>query len=282
MPIFRKAKAAAAEKLAKEKLEAEKLAKEKPKPKVALCLGGGGTRGFGHLGALKAFEEENISFDICVGTSVGSIVGAFYSLGTPSRVIWEYARRIEEKDLKGGLLPTPQDPMKIAKVVSGLIGAVDIESFPKKFAAVAVDLREAKQVILDSGDASIACAASSAVPVIFKPLSYGGRMLVDGGLLNNIPADVCRMLGADKVVTIDVNPTRAQGTDSSSVKSVFKATMSIMMANASVMGLRNSDVTISVDTSEFRSSKMDGFDEMWTRGYEAAMSQIDNIRELFN
>ncbi len=241
---------------------------------MALCLGGGGARGFAHIGALKAFEEAGVKFDMVVGTSAGALVGALYAAGIKSETMVRYAESLSFRDLHNGIFITPNDPMKIGKVITDLIGVKDISSFPTKFAAVAVDLIESEQAILDKGNASIAVSASCAVPVLYKPVVFGGKHLVDGGLLNNIPADVCRMLGATKVVTVDVNPTRGGGTNGVGLIDVLKATFHIMAANSSVAGLRHSDAVISPDTSEYSSVSKSGWKEMLDIGYEATRQSL--------
>lgn len=252
--------------------------KAKSKPVTALCLGGGGARGFAHIGAIRAFEEAGLSFDMVVGTSAGSLVGALYAAGIKSETMIRYGATLSFKDLHNGILITPNDPMRIGKIVTDLLGATEIERLPVKFAAVATDIIEAKQAVLDSGNVSIAVAASCAVPVLYRPVKLGGKHLCDGGLLNNIPADVCRMLGATRVVTVDVNPTRGGGTRETGLLDMLKATFHIMMANASVDGLRHSDVIVAPDTSKFSSASKTGWEEMITIGYEAAKGQIDLIK----
>lgn len=243
----------------------------------ALCLSGGGARAFAHIGAIKAFEEEGVTFDMVVGTSAGALVGALYAANVPSSVMIRYAQGLSMSDIHNGILIVPNNPANIGKIVTDLIGGATIENLPVKFAAVAVDLIEAKQAVLDTGPVATAVAASCAVPVLFRPVSYGGKHLCDGGLMNNIPADVCRMLGATRVVTVDVHASRGQGTPDTGLPDVLKATLSIMLANTSAEGLRLSDVVISPDTGKFSSMSMDGKDEMVQIGYEAAKAKIKEI-----
>ncbi len=250
--------------------------------KVGLCLGGGGARGYAHIGVLKAFEEENIDFELCVGTSVGSLIGALYCAGVTADEMREIGERLDMADIHNGNVFSPNDATKsIGKLVTDVIGDAKIEDFRKKFAAVAVDIELGKQVILDSGKAGAVVSASSSVPMFFRPVEINGSMLVDGGLLNNIPADVCRMLGADKVVTVDINPTRGGGTKKSGKIDVLKATLSIMGANASVNGLRLSDVIVAVDTSAYRSTSKEGYKEMMLAGYNSAKQKVAEIKKLF-
>ena len=246
-----------------------KKKENKRKEVTALCLGGGGARGFAHIGAIKAFEEAGVSFDMVVGASAGALVGALYAAGIQSEVMLRYASALSLHDLHNGILITPNDPMRIGKIVTDLIGAADIAAFPKKFAAVAVDLVEAKQAVLDSGNAGLAVAASCAVPVLYRPVVWEGKHLCD--------ADVFRMLGATRVVTVDVNPTRGGGTSGLGLIDVLKATLHIMTANASVDGLRHSDVIIAPDTSAFSSASLSGAEKMVELGYEAAKAKIAEI-----
>lgn len=250
---------------------------EKPK-KTGLCLGGGGARGFAHIGALKAFAEAGITFDMVAGTSVGSLIGALYAAGISPAEMEEIGDKINLKDVHSGW--TPNDPLKIGAIVRSLVGDKRIENLKIPLYIVAVDLVEARQVILDGGFLYEAVSASCAVPIFFRPLIMGKLHLVDGGLLNNIPADILRMMGADSVVTVDINPTRGRGTESTSVMDVAKATLSIVTAAASQTGLVNSDIIIAPDLSRFSATKKDGHKEMVELGYNAAKEKIDDIKEL--
>ncbi len=251
------------------------------KPKIALCLGGGGARGFAHLGAIKAFEEQGFDFDMCVGTSVGSLVGAFYCSGLTADQLIEYAHEIDVKDVRTGKLFFPSDPAAIGELFYRRMGNMHIEDLIKPFYCVAVDLVSGKEYIFDKGSVSQAISSSCAVPLIFKPVVIGDKHLVDGGVLNNIPASVCRMFGADYVVTVDVNPTRGQGSKELGILDVIKATFNIMSAHTSVEGLRLSDIIIAPNLYEFSASRKDGYEKMIELGYNAALEKVNEIKELF-
>ena len=266
------------------RLEKIKLGKLKRNNRCALCLGGGGARGFAHIGAIKAFEEAGFDFDIVVGTSVGSIIGALYAYGVSSAAMLQIGESLKEKEIHNGNLLFPNDAGRIGKIITDLIGDVTIEQINarrnKTFCAVAVDLVSASEVVLSSGSAAFACSASSCVPVFFKPMvTEDGKHLVDGGVLNNIPADVCRMLGAQSVITVDVNPTRGEGSDKLGSIGVLKTVFGMMSANSSQSGIINSDVIIAADTSEFSSGSKDGFMEMYERGYSAAKQKLYEISQ---
>lgn len=259
----------------------KKKTPKKP-PVVGLVLGGGGARGFVQIGALKAFNELKIDFDICTGTSVGSIIGALYCAGLSPDEIMSIGERVEFSDLHGKILIKPDDPRKIGKIVYDAIGDAKIENLHKKFAAVATDLKTGKQVILDSGSVIDAVSASSAYPIIYSPIEVNGQNLTDGGLTNNIPSDVARMLGAEKIVTVDAHGARGSGTNGTGIFDMLKAMFSIMGANASVIGLMQSDVIIAPDTSAFSAASKDGYKQMFELGYSATMEKADEIASLFN
>lgn len=249
---------------------------------VGLALGGGGARGFVQVGALKAFIERGLDFDLCAGTSVGSIVGALYCAGILPDEIESVAEELDMSDFHGRLLFKPDDPRKIGRVLYNLIGDAKIEDLPKKFACVATDLKTGKQVIIDKGSVLDAVSASSAFPIVYSPLQKDGMNLSDGGLVNNIPADVCRLLGAQKVVTVDAHGTRGSGTDGTGLFDMLKAMLSIMSANASSMGLMQSDIVIAPDTSQFGAASKTGYKRMIELGYLAAKEKCDEIAALFS
>jgi NTE family protein len=229
---------------------------------------------------MKAFEEHGVDFDFCVGTSVGSLIGALYAAGVKTRDIIPVCHELDLSDLHSRFIFKAGNPAKIGRIVTNLLGNAKIEDLEKPFYAVAVDMITAKQVIFDKGSVADAVSASCCVPLLFKPLVKDGMHLVDGGLLNNIPSETAKMLGAQTVVAVDPNPTRGGGTPNLGTLDIAKATFRIMSANSSLTGLRFSDVLISVNTGDFSSAKKDGYEQMIELGYNAALAQIDNIKEV--
>ncbi len=265
------------------KIFGRKKGKEKtPRPAVGLVLGGGGARGFIEIGALKAFKEKNIKFDICVGTSVGSLVGALYSAGIDPDDMIKAGEALDISDLHGKILLKPDDPKKVGRVVYNLIGDAKIENLHIKYAAVATDLITGKQVVLDSGSVIDAVSASAAYPVFYTPLKKDGMNLCDGGLVNNVPTDVCKMLGAERTCVVDLsNRRRGSGADGVGIVDMVKGLISIMSANASVMGRTAADVLISPDTTAYSSTSKNGYREMIELGYTSAMEKIEEVEKLF-
>ena len=140
----------------------------KKKVKMGLALGGGGARGFAHLGAIKAFEEYGLKFDYVAGTSVGSLVGAFYAAGYSFDQIFKIAKNIQIKDIKSNkILFMPSKTDGIEEIITQNLGDINIEDLPLPYSAVAVDIKSTNEVCLTKGNLAKAVAGSCCVPGIF-------------------------------------------------------------------------------------------------------------------
>lgn len=184
---------------------------EMPRPKIALVLGGGAARGFAHVGVIRALEQEKIPIDMIVGTSVGSLIGAIYANDTNSFELEWTAFTLEKDDLFDYAIFSAFTGMgvvrgdKLENFVKTKIHSVNIEDLKLPFAAVATDLNRGTRVVLDRGSVAKAVHASSAIPGVFSPVDYQGRLLVDGGIVDNIPISVARDKGADIVIAVDIS-----------------------------------------------------------------------------
>lgn len=261
--------------------------REKPKktftPKVVagLALGGGGARGFAHLGVLKAFEEHGIDFPIVTGTSVGSLVGSLYAYGLTSDEMLEIAKMLNEKEIRTSKIFFRPSPAKnIEDIVYRIYGDIQFSDLSKKFALSTVDLRTGEEVVITEGNLAKAVSASCAVPLIFSPVKWEDYLLVDGGLANVIPSDVARQLGAEVVVSVDINSSRGQGTDSTKTLDVFFAVFRIAMKSTAIKGIMNSDIMIMPDLKAYKATKFQGWNGMVEEGYRAALEVIPQIKEL--
>jgi NTE family protein len=256
--------------------------KETPKKfKVGLAFGGGGTKGFAHIGAIKAFEENGITFDEVSGTSVGSIAATFYAFGLTSQEMMQKAKSIKVSDIRNSkLFFVPSKTDGLENFVKNSIGDAYFEDMKKPLTIVAVDLKSAKEVHLTKGNVAKAVAGSCAVPGIFNPVDFGEYRLADGGLQNTIPADVLRNNGCRYVISIDCNSTRGQGTDSTKLVDILFASIRIMMKSNAIKGKVYSDICIDIDTGKYKSTSLEGADEMYQMGYEATLKAIPKIKEL--
>lgn len=182
------------------------------KRKIGLALGGGGSRGFAHLGVAKALRELNVPIYCVAGTSIGSIIGGVIASDMLQRALnWA---------CDPDWFKLPMLFLKFHLPWRSIVGSERIEMFFKDmicaktfdelimpFAAVATDLYNGRTVVMTEGDVQTAIRASMAIPGVFDPVLRNGRVLVDGGLTNPVPVDVCRLMGAEKVIAVNINAT---------------------------------------------------------------------------
>ena len=182
--------------------------------KIGLALGGGGAKGFAHIGVINTLVRAGIRIDVVSGTSIGALVGATYLSGTLSE-LEAYARKLRLTDLVRLLSPTWStggmfDGMGALNKLDPFISAKRIEDLPKKFAAVSVDIARAERYVFTAGDLKTALRSSFAIPGIFTPVAIEDpklkipRVLVDGGVMDPVPVEVARDLGADFVIAVDL------------------------------------------------------------------------------
>lgn len=182
-----------------------------PEPRIALVLGGGAARGFAHVGVIRVLEQEHIPVDLVVGTSVGSLIGALYANDRSGFELEWAAFQLQKDDLFDFGVWNAVMGMGLAKgekleaFVKGKVKKPNIEQLALPFAAVATDLNWGTRVVLDRGPVARAVRASSAIPGVFEPVLLDGKLLVDGGVVDNIPVDVAREKGADLVVAVDIS-----------------------------------------------------------------------------
>ena len=253
------------------------------KVKIGVAFGGGGARGFTHLGVIKAFEEFGLKFDFIAGTSAGSLVGAFYANGYSYKQMYDIVKNIKEKDIRRNLIPfTPSKLDGVEEIIINNLGDINIEQLKTPFAAVAVDIKSTKEIVLAKGNLTKAILGSCAVPGVFQPVLYNDMILCDGGLQNTIPSDVPRYFGCDYVIAVDVNKSRTYGTDSTKLLDVLSCSIRILMKSNAVRGYIDADLVIAPETKRFKSTKTDGMDEMIEEGYKATIDSMPKIIQIFN
>ncbi len=174
--------------------------------RLGLALGGGGARGGAHIGLLKVLDREGIPVGAIAGTSAGGVVGGLYAAGLPGAEIehllcgLDPVSLLEAEPSGWAMLST----RPFIDLVRRRTGDITIEQLSHPFAALAVDLRGSCEVVLASGPLATAIQATIAVPGLLCPVEQEGRLLVDGGVLNNVPVDAARRLGAERVLAVDV------------------------------------------------------------------------------
>ncbi len=175
------------------------------KKTLGLALGSSGSRGISHLGFLKALDEEGIKPDYIVGSSMGSIVGAAYAAGIDFETMKNAFFKLRLLDFisptgkRGGLFSTA----KMRKLLEKYLGDLQFEDLKMPFRCVAVDMRAHDVVTFSEGSVLDAIVASSCIPAIFRPMELGDMRLIDGGVLERVPARQVKEMGADVVVAVD-------------------------------------------------------------------------------
>lgn len=175
---------------------------------LGVALGGGGARGLAHIGILQALKAAGIEAQIVTGTSIGAYVGAAYACNKLDEMEKIFLNT-GLADLPGLLGPTLSSQglfsaRNALAALSDLLSVQKIENMPRRFAAVSVDLLKAETVVHTTGDLQSAVRASLAVPGLFTPVVQGSQLLVDGGVLEPVPVQAARNLGADVVIAIDL------------------------------------------------------------------------------
>jgi len=178
--------------------------------RVGLALSGGGVRGLAHIGVLKALEQEGVAVDCLAGTSMGGVIAAAYAAGLCPDFMEQEALHMASPRrllaLADPMLPRRGlfDGRKVHEYLAGHLGERTFDDLRLPLALVAVDLNSGREVILREGRLIDAVRATIALPGLFTPVDSDGRVLVDGGVLDNLPADVVRRMGAEVVIAVDV------------------------------------------------------------------------------
>ncbi len=179
------------------------------RPVIGLALGSGAARGWSHIGVLSSLIEAGIEPDVVCGTSIGALVGAVYVAGRLTElqrwavsVTWREIIGLLDVRLSGGGLI---DGKEVVEFLRRLGVQQPIESYTKRYAAIATDLVTGREVWLNSGPIHEAVRASIGLPGIFSPVKIHGKWVVDGGLCNPVPVSVCRALGAEVIIAVNLN-----------------------------------------------------------------------------
>jgi len=208
-------KAISEEEIFKEYLWSEVNVLTPPKrPRIGLVLGGGGARGLAHIGVLRILQEEGIPIDVITGTSVGALIGGLYAANVPIEKMERLAEDIGWEEITNlsaeaivKLLTAEKllSTEKMEKYITLQIGNKRFDELKIPFACVATDLKTGEKIIFREGLVAPAVRASATIPGVFEPVEYRQRYLVDGGLVDNLPVEVAKMLGAEIIIAVMVS-----------------------------------------------------------------------------
>lgn len=260
---------------------ARKLAAE---PRVALALGGGAFHGAAHVGVLKAFAENNIHVDFIAGASAGSLVGALYCdnpdlkrlealvVETKSSMVFDFSLLRSSMGFVSGA--------KLQKYVKANCSCENIEDTRIPFVAVTTDLVAGKTVPLASGPIAASVNASCAIPMVFEPVKMYGMTLVDGGVLDNVPVDICKSYNAKVVIGVDIMADiGTMDTIDTFLKVGYKSLLLSMIQNKE-MKLTKADLVISPNLKNMPMMSSKQNRQIFDSGYVAAMRLMPRIKEI--
>ncbi len=283
------------------------------RPKIALVLSGGGARGFSHIGVLQAFEDYKVPIDYIVGTSVGSMIGGLYAAGYAPKKIEQIIKSINWDDIyrdetqrtslflgqKGehdryllslrfnGLnphIPQAYSPgQRLVTILSDLFlkanyqAQDDYDKLRIPFRAVATDLASGKIVVLNKGNLAESINGSLALPLLFSPVARDSMLLVDGGLLSNLPVRAAKKMGAEFVVAVDATAKlRTAGEINAPWEIVDQAT-TIMSRLSKEIESGEADVLIKPDLNHIKNNDFSKIDWLIEQGYRATEEKLDRI-----
>jgi NTE family protein len=287
------------------------------RPRIGLALSGGGARGAAHIGVLKVLEELRVPVDCVTGTSMGAVIGGSYAAGTTpadmeqivTQTDWggvftdrppraEISPRLKQDDYKGLFAPEFGVRGTSLVVQKGIVSGVNIESFlryltqqsgsvadfrklPVPFRAVATDIGTGEAVVLDHGSLYRAMRASMAIPGAMAPAEIDGRLLVDGGIANNLPIDVARNICGEVIIAVNISTPPLERDEITSALSIVGQLINFLgkeRVDKQLASLGKRDVLIQPELGEISSGSFERMSEGIRIGEAAARSQADQLR----
>ncbi len=249
-------------------------------PRIGLALGGGAALGLAHIGVLRVLSDEGIAVHCVAGTSAGSVVGAAFCAGRSWGEIWDAARHLEWSHIVS--LAVPRRGVlrldKLERYMERMTGVRDFAGLRIPFAAVATDLERGRPVVFTTGSIARAVRASCSVPGLFEPLRDGDAMLVDGGLVDDVPADVARAMGADVVVAVNLHAHRHQSGPPRSLLDIAYYTFDILLANSAQKGISSADVVVCPELHGFNYRDLKKVNELADRGEQAMRAALGDLK----
>ena len=285
-------------------------------PRVCLALSGGGAVGLAHVGVLRALEELGVPVDCVTGTSMGAIIGGLYAAGyspaelenivqtldwssllrdAPDRRHLPFRRKIDDLTYltrwelgisrKGIKTPTGFVAGHRLGAVLQLLalragGVEDFDRFALPFRAIATDARTGETIVLGRGDLGVALRASMAIPGLFSPVEIDGRLLVDGGLVDNLPIDAARALGAEVVIAVDLDQPLASREQPDSIAGILNGSLGVLSRREVERSLADADFIIRPRVRDYGLFDFQAASTLIERGAQEVAAQADGLRRL--
>lgn len=257
------------------------VAKPTPRePVIAFALGGGGAKGFAHIGVIKVLESHGIKPKIVTGTSAGSFVGSLYASGKTPYQLQELALKLDESELRDLTLSKQGFLVgqKLQDYVNTQVNHKLMQQFPIRFAAIATALDSGQKVAFNQGNVGQAVRASCSIPNVFIPATIAGKRYVDGGLVSPIPVESARDMGADLVIAVDIS-ARPQAGQQANVLGLLDQTLNIMGMQGLDRELKVADVVIRPQVGNLSVMDLTRRHHSILEGERAAQAQIQAIEQ---
>ena len=248
-------------------------------PVIAIALGGGGAKGFAHVGVLKVLESHGIQAKIVTGTSAGSFVGSLHASGKTPFQLQQIALGFKESDIRDLTLNRQGfvQGQKLQDYVNKTVANKPIEQFPRRFAAVATRLDNGTKADFIKGNAGQAVRASCSIPNVFVPATIGGVKYVDGGLVSPIPVKTAKNMGADIVIAVDIS-ARPTGNTPMNMWGLLDQTINIMGQQSINEELNDATVVIQPKVGHLGTLDLKASNEAILEGEKAAQLKIRAIQ----
>ena len=254
------------------------MKKLKKNRKIGLALGGGAVLGAAHVGVLRALEEFDISINCVTGTSIGAFISAFFAFNKHWTEIKEITLDLNWLDIsalslsKMGLLSNE----KLGKLITEHIGDVNFAKVDIPIAMISTDISNGEKIILKEGKVADAVMASTCIPGIFIPLEIGNKLLVDGGIVENVPITPLKEMGADFIIAVDLNAEYSHKKPEGIVE-VLLNTYDFTIMTATKLQTEEADVLIKPDLSSFNMVDTNQTADLIEQGYLEAKKLFNRI-----
>lgn len=247
--------------------------------RVGLALGGGGAKGVAHIGVLKALEDARVKPDYIAGTSVGAMVAAMYAFNVSIKTIANVARDLTLAQIttfklsKTGFFTA--DPLK--EILIKYLGEANIEDAVIPLAIVATDLKTGEEVIFTHGPLADAVCASASIPGVYIPLKMGERTLVDGGIVQSVPVDAVKAMGAGVIIASQLGGEGVYE-EPKNVLDVMRNAFDIALSHRTKEEVKEADLLIAMDLREFSiADNTERYDELFAIGYDSATKELTKM-----
>jgi NTE family protein len=247
--------------------------------RIGLALGGGAAKGIAHIGVLKAFEEEHIPIHCISGTSAGALIASYHAFGRPAESILSICSELNLSKLldftlkRGGLFSTNS----IREMILRDLGDCQIEDANIPLAICATDIETGEQLIFRTGNLADAVCASMAVPGLFVPVEIDGRILVDGGLVENVPISPLAGMGAGIIVAVDLSHVGRYPKPEDTLDVISNA-INIGIDFNTRKQLKKADITVPLDLSGYSlTNNADRVEELYLEGYHPMKKKIRQV-----